>query len=71
MTIWVDGVATVSRPVTTVEAPSGTGGMAIGSNVQSAERPNLDSFDGLLDNLRIWRRARTPAEVCQSAHSCP
>jgi hypothetical protein len=70
VSIWANGTMVASRAVSTVETPSGTGGMAIGSNVQSPERPNVDSFDGLIDNLRIWRRARTPTELCQGAHSC-
>jgi hypothetical protein len=70
LTVLHDGAPKASRPVTTVETPSGSGGMAIGSNVVSADRPNVDSFDGLIDNLRIWRRARTQSEICAAAPNC-
>jgi hypothetical protein len=70
LTIYLNGLPQASRMATTVGMPVGSGGMAIGSNVVSVERPNLDSFDGLIDNLRIWRRDRTAAEVCEAAPNC-
>jgi Concanavalin A-like lectin/glucanases superfamily len=70
LTILRDGVPHTNRAFTTVETPSGNGGMAIGSNVVSSDRPNVDSFDGLIDNLRIWRRAHTQPEICAAALTC-
>jgi len=40
--------------------------MAIGGN-----SPSGDSFDGLIDEVRIWRLARTPTEICMTAGTCP
>ena len=29
-----------------------------------------DLFDGLIDNVRVWRRARTQAEICSVELGC-
>jgi hypothetical protein len=40
--------------------------LVIGGN-----HPSGDLFEGLIDNMRVWSRARTPAEVCAYAPGCP
>jgi hypothetical protein len=69
--VWIDGKARASRPLAPLETPSGTGGMGLGCNIPSADFPNADAFEGSIDNVRIWKRVRTPDELCAAALSCP
>jgi len=47
----------------TVPALSSTGnGAAIGMNA-----PSGDNFDGLIDELRVWKTARSTAEIAAAA----
>jgi hypothetical protein len=41
-----------------------------GSNIGSDNPGGGDDFIGRIDELRIWNRARTPAEICAAA-ACP
>jgi hypothetical protein len=47
--------------------PAGTAGIVIGANSPCAAAPCADAFTGDIDLLRIWNRARTPAEICADA----
>lgn len=62
--IFVNGVSVASMAATGVLATAGTVGIAIGQN-----SPAGDPFDGLIDSLRIWKRARAPKEICQAAEA--
>jgi hypothetical protein len=70
VTLWIDGTPRASTPVIDLETPSGGGGVGIGVNVISTDHPTPDSFDGLMDNLRVWKRTRTAAEICGAAIRC-
>ena len=65
LTLWINGV---QRGQTTTSAipndPTTT--LGIGGNL-----PSGDPFEGLMDNIRIWNRARTAQEICDHAPSCP
>jgi hypothetical protein len=69
--IWVNGTKRGSLPINGVQTPSGTGGVAIGGNVPVAGQDDPDPFVGELDNVRVWRRVRSSAEICRDAVSCP
>lgn len=65
MVIWVDGRqvgrAAAAGPVST----AGTSGLTVGSN-----NPTGMNFEGLIDNVRVWRQARTQGQICAGARSC-
>ena len=42
----------------------------VGSNFPTSANPETDPFLGHVDNVRIWRRLRTPEELCRGAYSC-
>jgi hypothetical protein len=62
--VWINGVRRATAPQAT-GAPAGEPAIAVGSN-----SPTGDSFNGLLDNVRIWSGARTAAQLCPLAYSC-
>ena len=62
--MFIDGVAVNYGAATGDIDGSSTDGMAIGMN-----DPSGDNFVGDLDDLRIWRRPLTAAEVCASYKS--
>ena len=65
MTVWVDGRsvgrAAAAGPVST----AGTNGITVGSN-----NPNGMNLDGLMDNVRLWRQARSQSQLCAAARTC-
>ena len=64
--MYVDGVAVnYAAAVGNIDGKP-TDGLAIGMN-----SPSGDNFVGDLDDMRIWRRALTPTEVCASSGSPP
>jgi hypothetical protein len=69
--IWVNGTKRGSLPINGVQTPSGTGGVAIGGNVPVAGQDDPDPFVGEIDNVRVWRRVRSSAEICRDAVACP
>jgi hypothetical protein len=60
--LYQDGIAgptvTTANPMVT----AGVDGMGLGQNV-----PSGDHLHGAIDNLRIWRVARTPEQICAAA----
>ena len=56
-----DGQRRVTAPGAALETGNDTG-TSIGGN-----SPSGDPFVGRIDELRIWNRARTAAEVCAAA----
>jgi hypothetical protein len=70
VTIWVNGVATASRPAATLPPPLGDAHAGIGSNVPTPDRPTADAFEGLIDDLRIWKRLRTVDQLRDAALAC-
>jgi hypothetical protein len=72
LTIWINGVARTSHAIDKLPAASNTAyGIAIGGNIQNLPGSTPDQLDGWLDNLRVWRHARTQAQLCASAVRCP
>jgi len=65
VTLYIDGQARLTGPA---GPPSSDGGN--GSNIAGNSPGGDDDFLGRIDELRIWNRARTPAEVCEAA-DCP
>jgi hypothetical protein len=64
ITVYVDGAQVAegrSAPINVF----GLAGVTIGQN-----NPGGDNYDGLIDNVRVWRLRRTPAEICASSISC-
>jgi hypothetical protein len=61
--LWVDGQKVRETLTPSVRR---TGGTVIGR-----EQEESRGFDGLLDNLRIWRTVRTADELCAAALNCP
>lgn len=58
--LYVDGV---ERAVVPAQAPGAAApSLRIGSN-----DPSGDHLDGVVDEVRVWTRARSPAEVCRDA----
>jgi hypothetical protein len=64
--LWIDGVRVASVPRSGPLSTSSTYGITVGSDGAQG-----NPWDGLIDNVRIWRGARTPAEVCAGALHCP
>jgi hypothetical protein len=60
--LYIDGVLVNSATGGTPLGAGNTNGGAIAGN-----SPSLDTLDGLIDQLRIWNVARTPAQICQAA----
>jgi hypothetical protein len=63
--IYVDGVALTNVALAGAIDTTGVIGSAIGSHA-----PFGENFVGLIDNLRVWRVARSPQQICQDAHAC-
>jgi|GEM_PF-7086738 len=71
-TIWVDGVA-VAKII-----PNGgfcapgvpASGLSILGNNPNADNSNPEQFEGSADNVRVWRRIRTPSELCSDSLVC-
>ena len=63
--VWINGVRRATARPGQRAPPVGEPAIAVGSN-----SPTGDSFNGLLDNVRVWSGARTAAQVCQLAYSC-
>jgi hypothetical protein len=65
---FLDGLEVASTASSGSIGTGSTNGMTIGSN-----SPSGDSFVGVLDQLRIYRVARTPAQICAAAGAsgCP
>jgi hypothetical protein len=66
LSIYVDGVRQSQVLSLGPLLGAGTTGTSIGR-----DNPEGGSYDGLLDNVRIWRTIRTPQQLCGSAIKCP
>jgi hypothetical protein len=70
MNTYVNGMLKGTTKSTLAPATSGGSGLTIGTNNQGASSASPDRFDGLIDDLRLWSRARTAAELCPSTGGC-
>jgi hypothetical protein len=71
VSLWVDGVLRVSTPLTAfLPNTGGAAGLYIGTNIPADTTLDRDPFDGLIDNVRVWRRLRTAPEICAAAIGC-
>ena len=71
ITIWIDGVARAMKTIFGFcTAPLDVQGLAILGNHTSGGSSEPESFQGSADNIRVWRRARTAAEICSDALGC-
>jgi hypothetical protein len=66
LAIYINGQQTDAIPATATMTTSSTTGSCIGAN-----SPSGDAFLGAIDQLRVWRRARTAQEICAAAGACP
>jgi hypothetical protein len=62
VTMYQDGVAGSTTPTTVTMTTGGTEGLRLGMN-----SPDKDELVGALDDVRIFRVARTAEEVCAAA----
>jgi hypothetical protein len=65
VTIWINGVPRAQAPSLGPLDGRGTTGTSVGQ-----DNPLGSHYDGLLDNVRIWRSIRTPAEICAAGLDC-
>lgn len=68
-TLWVNGKARVSFAATGVPQHL-TATFWVGENERGGTIQTRDRFDGLIDNVRVWRRLRSGAEICRDVPSC-
>jgi biopolymer transport protein ExbB len=61
LALWVNGEMKSSVTAGAVST-GGNDGMAVAMN-----SPSGDNFTGALDDIRVWRVARTPGEICAAA----
>lgn len=70
VSLWQDGVLkAITREPPQVERTAAP--LAIGGNSPGFGGDSPDPLDGLLDNVRVWRSARTAEQLCAVAPSCP
>jgi hypothetical protein len=62
--VFVDGASVASGRSGAINI-FGLGGVTVGQN-----NPGGDNYDGLIDNVRVWRIRRTATEICAAARSC-
>jgi hypothetical protein len=65
LAIWIDGRRARETAAADLVPGSQAAEIAFGLN-----SPSGDNFEGLLDNLRIWRTPRTPLQICAAAPAC-
>lgn len=69
--IWINGYVRSEIAIDTIcPAANDNTGMAVLGNVTLGGSPYPDSFEGLADNVRVWRRVRTAEEICRDALVC-
>jgi hypothetical protein len=66
LAIYVDGVKKAEVVSLGPLLGGGTTGTSVGH-----DNPLGSDYDGLLDNVRIWRIVRTPQQICGAAITCP
>jgi hypothetical protein len=64
-TLYINGVKVATGPRTGPLRTSPTFGITVG-----ADGADGNPFDGLIDNVRVWRTSRTAAEICAGARNC-
>lgn len=64
LTLWQDGHMRAQAPRAGNLTAPGQSPPVIGGNAPSGDR-----FEGLLDNLRIWREARSPSQLSRAAQT--
>jgi hypothetical protein len=70
-TLWRQGVLLASVPISgPLVARSTNEPFLVGRNYPTSANPENDPFLGAVDNLRVWRRVRTAAELCAGAFDC-
>jgi hypothetical protein len=65
VTLWIDGSQTAESPRTGPLRTGSPTGVGVGY-----EAPEGNVFDGLIDNVRVWRRVRTASQLCAGARGC-
>jgi Concanavalin A-like lectin/glucanases superfamily len=69
--LWHNGVAVATQTISgPLVARNTTEPFLVGSNFPTSANPDTDPFLGHVDNVRIWRRLRTPEEICRGAYGC-
>jgi hypothetical protein len=64
-TLYINGVKVATAPRTGPLRTTSSYGITVG-----ADGADGNPFDGLIDNVRVWRTSRTPAEICAGARNC-
>jgi hypothetical protein len=67
---WIDGTLLFMAPNALGINTVGLDGAEIGGNKPDASDGNPDRFVGAIDELRMWNRARSAAELCADAGTC-
>ena len=65
--VWKDGVMKASQPINPPKPGTGDNIPVIGGNYATN---SPDPFDGLIDDVRVWKRVRTAVELCSFAPAC-
>jgi hypothetical protein len=71
LSLWVDGKLRFSSAIADFVPFDYAGGVHIGTNYPAGTIVDPQPFDGLVDDVRVWRRVRTPQEICGAAIGCP
>jgi hypothetical protein len=66
ISLWIDGLKVSSAVRTVPLHTSSTDGITLGSDGVDG-----NPFDGLLDNVRIWKGLRSAADICAGSLRCP
>jgi hypothetical protein len=69
VSLWIDGVLKGQRGRSGVTKSSASE-LVVGGNFPTSGSSSPDAFDGLLDDLRVWKRARTAGELCRDGGAC-
>jgi len=64
--LYQDGVAGTVLATSVAIPTAGIDGLGLGQNV-----PDGDHLNGAVDDVQVWRRARTPDELCSDAGCAP
>jgi hypothetical protein len=68
--VWVDGMLRMRVPSSPKEPSEDGFDLAVAGNVAAGDNSNPDALDGLLDNVRAWRRPRSASELYAAALGC-
>lgn len=71
VTIWVNGVAAATKSIPGLcRAGATAAGVSVLGNVPDNNTTARESLVGVSDNVRVWSRALTAAEICSDALVC-